>query len=70
MRSGILEIEIGAGRDQVPRALDAALARGIEQRREAALVHVLRPRLGDDLALPLADDAARVEVGAAARPGA
>ena len=60
----ILEIGIGAGRDQVPRALDAAFARGVEQRREAALVHVLRPRLGDDLALPLADDAARVEVGA------
>ncbi len=61
----IFEIGIGAGRDQVPRALDTAFARGIEQRREPALVHVFRTRLGDDLAFPLVDDAARVDVGAA-----
>ena len=63
----VFEIRIGAGRDQVPRALDAALASGIEQGGEAALVHVLGTRLGDDLALPLTDDAARVEVGALRR---
>ena len=32
-RSRILEVRIGAGREQVLRALDAALAGGVEQRR-------------------------------------
>ena len=61
----IFEIGIGAGRDQVLRTLDTALASGIEQRGEAALVQVFGTRLGDDLAFPLADDAARIDVGAA-----
>ena len=65
-RSGF-EIGICAGLDQMPCALDAAFARRVEQRREPTLVHVLGPRFLDDLALPLADDAARIEVGAARR---
>ena len=64
---GILEVGVGPGREQVLRALDAALARGIQERGEAAAVHVLGTRLGDDLALPLADGAAGVEVGALRR---
>ncbi len=60
----VFEIRIGAGRNQMPRALHAALAGGIEQRSETAFVHVLGTRFGDDLAFPLADDAARVDVGA------
>ena len=58
----IFEVEVGTAGDEVLRALDAAFTRGIQQRRKAAMVHVLRARLGDDLALPLVDDAARVDV--------
>src|SRR5262249_58637470 len=58
-----LETGIAPRRDQVARALDTALPRGIEQGRETAFVHVFGARLGDDLAFPLADDAARIHVG-------
>ena len=61
----IRQIEIGAAGDELLRALDAAFARRVQQRREAALVHVLRPRLADDLALPVAHGAVRVDVGTA-----
>ena len=61
---GVFEIWIGPGRDQVSRALNTALAGGIEQRSETTLVQVLGTWLCDDLAFPLADDTARVEVGA------
>ena len=67
MRSGSSRIGVGPCREQVLRALDAALARGIQEGGETAAVHVLGTRLGDDLALPLADGAAGVEVGALRR---
>ncbi len=60
---GVFEILVGAGSDQMARALDAAFARRVEERGEAALVHVLGTRLGDDLALPLTNHAARVQIG-------
>ena len=60
----IFEIGISTRGDQVPRTLDTAFARCVQQGREATLVHIFRTRLGDDLAFPLADDAARIDIRA------
>ncbi len=63
----IFGIGIGAGGEQVLNAGRATFPRGIVQRRKAALVHVLRARLLDDLALPLIDLAVIVQVRALRR---
>ena len=63
----IFGIGIGAGGQQVLNAGRATFPRGIVQRGEAALVHVLRARLLDDLALPLIDLAVIVQVRALRR---
>ena len=54
----------GAGLEQRTHALEAALARGEQQRRQAAERPVHAPRLAGDLARPIVDDGARVDVGA------
>ena len=50
----------------MPRALDAPFARRVQQRRQPARRPVDRARLGGDLALPVVDRRARVDVGAGA----
>ena len=52
---GIRAIDRRAGADQRLGARKAALPCRVEQRREAALIQVLRPRLGDDLPLRAAN---------------
>ncbi len=63
----IFGIGIGAGGEQVLDTGRATFPRGIVQRGEAALVHVLRARFLDDLALPLIDLAVIVQVRAIRR---
>ena len=61
---GIGEIGVGLGLQQVPRTFDATFARSIQQGRETTFVQIFGTGFGDDLAFPLADDAARIDVRA------
>ena len=57
------QIEIGPGLDQHLHARETPFARGVEQRREAAVIHVLLARLGGDPALPVPLLALGIDVG-------
>ena len=61
---GVCEIEIGAAVDQRLDARNASLPRGIDQRREAAVIHVLLARLRGYPALPVPVGPVRILVGA------
>ena len=63
---GVRQVDVGAAGEQALDALEATAASGVEQRREAAVVHVLGPAFGRDAALPGAHGAARIDVGARA----
>ena len=63
-KSCIRQIDVGTLREQHVDARHAVLARGVEQRREAAAVEALRPALGRDVALIVASRGTGVDVGA------
>ena len=63
---GVRQIDVGAAGEQALDALEATAASGVQQRREAAVVHVLRSAFGRDAPLPGAHGAARIDVGACA----
>ena len=58
------QVQIGAGVGQILRAVDAAFARRVQQRRQSARRPVNGARLGGDLPLPVVDRRPGVDVGA------
>ena len=61
---GRRHIHIGAGADQRIDTVVAAVTRGIQQRGQSSNRTILRAGLGGDLAGPVGEQGARLEVGA------
>ncbi len=60
----VFEVDVRLALDELADALDATFSCRVEQRREAATIHVFGAAFRGDLAVPVSDDAARVDVGA------